>query len=91
MILRLLKRYPLSRVEEPAKSVTISGLAQFQSVFEKIFRPVPTLGESIAFLYILAGQDRPAGTTWGRELITLYGCVRLPFLIPAKFGAKNLE
>jgi hypothetical protein len=71
--------------------VTISGLAQFQSVFEKIFRPVPTLGESIAFLYILAGQDRPAGTTWGRELITLYGRVCLPFLIPAKFGAKNLE
>jgi hypothetical protein len=40
---QLLKRYPLPRVEEPAKSVTISGLAQFQSVFEKIFRPVPTM------------------------------------------------
>jgi len=62
---QLLKRYPLPRVEEPAKSVTISGLAQFQSVFAKIFRPVPTLGESIAFLCILAGQDRLSGHDLG--------------------------
>ena len=45
--------------------MTIFGLAQFQSVFEKIFRPVPTLGESIAFLYIHAGQDRLSGHDLG--------------------------
>jgi len=71
--------------------VTISGLAQSQSVFEKIFRPVPTLGEAIVFLYILAGQNRLSGHDLVRELITFYGCVCLPFFIPAKFEAKNLE
>jgi hypothetical protein len=47
--------------------------------------------ESIVFLYILAGKTGSAGTTWERELITLCGRVCLPFLIPAKFEAKNLE
>jgi hypothetical protein len=50
-----------------------------------------TLGESMVFFTSLAGQDRLSGHDLEHELITLCGRVCLPFLIPAKFGAKNLE
>jgi hypothetical protein len=50
-----------------------------------------TLGDQWFSLHPLQGRTGSAGTTWERELITLCGSVCLPFLIPAKFGAKTLE
>jgi hypothetical protein len=38
-----LTRYPRPEIQEPAKSVTISGFAQFQSLIKGFFRPVPTM------------------------------------------------
>src|SRR6266567_4866740 len=40
---RRLTRYPLPEMQEPVKSVTTSGFAQFQALIKEILRPVPEM------------------------------------------------